>query len=74
MTNSLVVIANFDSIDDSFLFRKELVPETTHTSHCVFNRKFDHAAKSLASALVSSASNKAITGKLAMQAKEVLSV
>ena len=69
-TNGLVVLPDFDSLDESFSYRKEIVPKLTYPSYLQYNRYFEHDDNLLANQLVNGASNKDINGKLAVQTKE----
>ena len=69
-TNGLVVLPDFDSIDESFSCREELVPRLTHPSCLQWNRHFEHIFKLLANRLVSGANGEDVIGKLEAQTKE----
>ena len=69
-TNGLVALHDFDCIDESFSYCKELVLMPTHPSclHC--NMHFKCIDKLLANRLVNGASNEKTVGKIAVQTKE----
>ena len=51
-SNYSVVFPDFDSLDESLSYRKELVPKPTHPSCLQFNSRFEHVDKLLANRLV----------------------
>ena len=68
--NGLVVLPDFENLDESFSCRKELVPKPTDPSQIQCNRHFACIDKLSANRLVNGASNEDIVGKLAVQTKE----
>ena len=69
-TNGLVVLPDFDSLHESFSYRKELVPKPTHHTHLQCNINFKHVDKLIANRLVNGASDEEIFGKQVVQTKE----
>ena len=63
-TNGLVVLLDFETLDEPFSYRKELVPKPTHPSHIQCNRHFEYIDKCLSNRLVNGATNEDVVGKL----------
>ena len=70
VANGVLVLPDFDSLPESFSYRKELVPKPTYPSYLQCNRHLQHVDKLLANRLVNGASDEDIIGKLAAQTKE----
>ena len=69
-TNGLIVLPNFESIDEYFSYRKELVPTPTHPSHHLCNRQFEYIEKRLSNRLACGASDEDVVETLVIQTKE----
>ena len=68
--NSLVALPGFDSIDESFSYREELVPRMSYPSCILCNRYFEHVDEILANRMVIDASDEAIINKMTVQTKK----